>query len=324
MSATKNSTNTVYAQLMARLGPQSVVDMAHSMGVTADLNPVCAVVLGGGEVSVMDMAAGYSTLANQGIAKSPIVVTRVEFPDGRVKTYTPDQKEVLTRTEAARVTYALQQVIDGGTGKAAAFGRPAAGKTGTTQNNADAWFVGYTPKLTAAVWMGYPDKLTPMESVHGIQVQGGTFPAEMWRKFMQARHGRLRHRRLRRVRRRGDRRRRDARPQLRHVRRDQHGRPRRRRHPDHPTADPDHAAADADHGSVHVGTRHHGPGHYRTAGHDCSSRNNGAPRHHRAPSRSGRAGNQAARHRQPLTHTLWMERVSTGSRPDDGLARFAR
>ena len=186
VSATKNSTNTVYAQLMLKMTPPDVVTTANEMGVSAELDPVCALVLGGGEVSVMDMAAGYSTLANRGMAKRPIAVTRVEFPNGAVKTYEPDQKQALTDIQAARVTYALQQVMDGGTGKTAAFGRPAAGKTGTTQNNNDAWFVGYTPKLTAAVWMGYPNELKPMDDVHGIKVQGGTFPAEIWRKFMQS------------------------------------------------------------------------------------------------------------------------------------------
>jgi len=186
VSATKNSTNTVYAQLMLKMTPPDVVTMANDMGVSAELDPVCALVLGGGEVSVMDMAAGYSTLANQGVSKSPIAVTRVEFPNGAVKTYTPESKQALTDIQAARVTYALQQVIDGGTGKAAAIGRPAAGKTGTTQNNNDAWFVGYTPKLTAAVWMGYVDKLQPMDDVHGLKVQGGNLPAEIWRKFMTA------------------------------------------------------------------------------------------------------------------------------------------
>jgi penicillin-binding protein 1A len=186
VSATKNSTNTVYAQLMVRMGPPNVLQTAKDMGVSAKLQPYCALVLGGGEVSVLDMAAGYSTLANQGVAKSPIAVTRVEFPDGTVKEYSPTQRQVLTPIQAGRVTYALQQVINGGTGKNAAFGRPAAGKTGTTQNNADAWFVGFTPKLTAAVWMGYPQALIPMDDVHGVKVQGGTFPAEMWRKFMQA------------------------------------------------------------------------------------------------------------------------------------------
>ena len=187
VSATKNSINTVYAQLMLKLGPAKVLQMARDMGVTASgLQPYCANVLGGGEVSVLDMAAGYSTLANDGIAKSPVVVTRVEFPDGRVERFTPNGKQVLTPDQADRVTYCLQQVIQGGTGTDAALERPAAGKTGTTQNNADGWFVGYTPKLTAAVWMGYPKGLIPMEDVHGIKVQGGTFPARMWKKFMDA------------------------------------------------------------------------------------------------------------------------------------------
>ena len=188
VNATKRSINTVYAQLMVLLGPQNVIDTAAEMGVSAaaDMEPYCSVVLGAGEVSVLDMAAGYSTLANNGIAKAPIVVTRVEKPDGTVVDYTAAEKEVLTPDQAGRVTFALQEVIDGGTGSAANFGRPAAGKTGTTQENADAWFVGYTPTLTAAVWMGYPDTNKPMESVHGMTVQGGNLPAQMWRKFMEA------------------------------------------------------------------------------------------------------------------------------------------
>jgi membrane peptidoglycan carboxypeptidase len=186
ITATKNSTNTVFADLMVRMTPPDVLRTAQDMGVSADLQPFCALVLGGGEVSVLDMAAGYSTLANEGLAKSPIVVTRVEFPDGRVKDYAPTETQVLTPVQAARVTYALEEVIQGGTGRAAAIGRPAAGKTGTTQNNADAWFVGYTPKLTAAVWMGYPDALVPMKNVQGRDVTGGSFPAEMWAQFMRA------------------------------------------------------------------------------------------------------------------------------------------
>lgn len=185
IDATKRSTNTVFADLMVRMTPRDAVEMAAEMGVSKEQPEVCALVLGAGGVSVLDMAAGYSTLANQGVAKSPIVVTRVEFPDGRVKEYAPEQKEVLTREQAARVTYALQQVIDGGTGASAAFGRPAAGKTGTSQQNVDAWFVGYTPKLTAAVWMGYPEGSIPMTNVQGREVTGGSFPAEMWARFMR-------------------------------------------------------------------------------------------------------------------------------------------
>lgn len=186
VTATKNSINTVYAQLMLRLGPDKVLQTARDMGVTADLEPYCSLVLGGGEVSVLDMAAGYSTLANNGMAKAPIVVTRVEFPDGTIKNYQPTPKQVLTPDQAGLVTYALQQVVAGGTGAEANFGRPAAGKTGTTQSNVDGWFVGYTPKLTAAVWMGYPKSSKPMNDVHGIKVQGGTFPAKIWKAFMAA------------------------------------------------------------------------------------------------------------------------------------------
>ena len=186
VNATKKSINTVYAQLMARLGPTKVVAMAHELGVKANVDPHCAVVLGSGEVSVLDMATAYSTFANQGLRKDPIAVTKVEFPDGTVKVFDPTTKQVLTTDEAGRVRFALQQVINGGTGASADFGRPAAGKTGTTTNNADSWFVGFTPRLTAAVWMGYPQGLIPMKDVHGVEVQGGTFPAEMWKKFMTA------------------------------------------------------------------------------------------------------------------------------------------
>ncbi|CAN5898662.1 hypothetical protein BH23ACT2_BH23ACT2_05530 [soil metagenome] len=188
VTATKNSINTTFAQLMVRLGPQQVIDTAADMGVAsiAESDPFCSVVLGAGEVSVLDMAAGYSTLANEGVAKSPIVVTRVEFPDGEVIDYQPETREVLTPEQAGLVTHSLQEAITDGTGRAADFDRPAAGKTGTTQNNTDAWFVGYTPTLTTALWVGFPQGLIPMEDIHGVeQVQGGTLPAEMWREYME-------------------------------------------------------------------------------------------------------------------------------------------
>lgn len=186
VTATKNSYNTTYVQLMMDLGPQAVVDTAVDMGVSelAGATPFCSLVLGAGEVSVLGMAAGYSTLANEGVAKSPIMVTRVEFPDGSVRHYEPETKEILTPDQAGRITHALQQVIEGGTGRQARFGREAAGKTGTTDDNGDAWFVGYTPRLTAAVWMGHTAGRIPMDNVHGERVQGGNFPARIWAKFM--------------------------------------------------------------------------------------------------------------------------------------------
>src|SRR5437870_7186484 len=96
----------------------------------------------------------------------------------------PERKQVLAPGVAYEVTRILQENILEGTGVAANFGRPAAGKTGTTENHADAWFCGYTPQLATTVWVGYPRAEVPMESVHGIAVAGGTFPAEIWHSFM--------------------------------------------------------------------------------------------------------------------------------------------
>jgi len=185
--ATARSANTSYAEMMVELGPESVIDMAHDLGVGAEFpEPVPSIVLGSGEVSVLDMAAGYSTFANQGTRIDARVVTRVEDAQGNlIEEFPAKRTPVLDVDQASRVTHALQQVIDHGTGEEADFGRPAAGKTGTTQNNADAWFVGYTPTLTAAVWMGYPEGNRPMTDVRGGEVAGGGLPAQMWRRFME-------------------------------------------------------------------------------------------------------------------------------------------
>ena len=189
VQATQNSINTVYAQLALKLGIDKVVGMAHDLGVTAPLSPAYpAMVLGSGEVSVMDMAAAYSTFANNGTRITPRVVMRVDRADGTVVAdNNPETTQVLTPEQNEKVLYCLQRVVAYGTGKAAQLddGRAQAGKTGTTQNNRDAWFAGITPGLTTAVWMGYPIP-RPMLDIHGVpSVQGGTLPAEMWKKFME-------------------------------------------------------------------------------------------------------------------------------------------
>ncbi|QYG95279.1 PBP1A family penicillin-binding protein [Iamia sp. SCSIO 61187] len=185
--ATARSANTAYAEMMIELGPQAVIDMAHDLGVTAEFpEPFPSLVLGAGDVSVLDMAASYSTFANQGTRIDPRVITRVEDAQGNViEEFGAQRTQVLDVDQASRVTHALQQVIDHGTGEDADFGRPAAGKTGTTQDNRDAWFVGYTPTLTAAFWMGYPEGNRPMEQLRGETVSGSTFPARIWRRFME-------------------------------------------------------------------------------------------------------------------------------------------
>jgi penicillin-binding protein 1A len=121
-------------------------------------------------------------------------VTKVERSDGSVVLFDQPQDQIFSAQEQDIITYCLRQVVTAGTGKGADFGKPIAGKTGTTQDNNDAWFVGYTPNgLTAAVWMGYDPivkedgSLEPrfMDDVHGKAVTGGSFPATIWRKFMQ-------------------------------------------------------------------------------------------------------------------------------------------
>jgi penicillin-binding protein 1A len=196
VDATRVSSNTAYAQLMMQVGPESVVDLAHKAGVTAELPAVNSLVLGTGEVSVLDMATGFSTFANRGIHNSSTLIQKIEQADEDgsgvrvIDQYTPTADRVMTEDEADLVTYCLTKVVQAGTATAANIGKPVAGKTGTTQDYRDAWFVGYTPKLTAAVWMGYAgapnEPVRYMDDVHGRKVTGGSFPAEIWAKFMRA------------------------------------------------------------------------------------------------------------------------------------------
>ncbi len=195
------SSNVVYAQLMVQVGPRSVVEMANRLGISAELPVVNALVLGSGEVSVLDMAAAYSTFANQGNKYPPILIERIEDADGAVVCWYPVDgvcqasegragEAVLDPNIANQVTFAMQGVVEGGTGRAAAVpGIAVAGKTGTTQDAKDAWFVGYTCDMTAAVWMGYAggpgEPVAPMQNYRGLsEVHGGDFPAQMWSTFM--------------------------------------------------------------------------------------------------------------------------------------------
>jgi 1A family penicillin-binding protein len=181
-----HSVNGVYARLGLQLGGDTVASQAHLMGVASDLSPVPALALGAEEVSVVDMAAAYATLANNGTAITPTTIESIHLSDGRMLEARQEVgKDVVSVGNAYLLTQALEDVIERGTGTAADLARPAAGKTGTTNDYADAWFVGYTPNLVTAVWVGYPDGSVPMTSVHGIRVSGGTFPAMIWRSFME-------------------------------------------------------------------------------------------------------------------------------------------
>jgi len=189
--ATVVSSNTVYAQLIDRIGPDPVVETAESMGVTAPLDPVDSVALGTQEVSVLDMAVAYSTLAHGGDLRPPHVIERITDREGNeMEAFTLRAERVIEPAVAGEVTRVLQKVISEGTGRAAAVsGVPTAGKTGTTQNYGDAWFVGYTPRFTAAVWVGFADSNRSMVDVLGVpRVTGGNVPARIWSRIMESAH----------------------------------------------------------------------------------------------------------------------------------------
>jgi penicillin-binding protein 1A len=192
-SATLRSDNSVYAQLTLDVGPQKVAEVARRMGVRSQLDVngayVPSIGLGSIAVSPLDLASAYSTLANGGVHAEPMAIRRVVLPNGTVDTKAgwgkPQRRRAISEGVAAIVTRILEQNVQSGTGTRAAFGRPAAGKTGTNEEHADAWFAGYTPELATTVWVGYTGGEIPMESVHGIAVSGGSFPAEIWRLFME-------------------------------------------------------------------------------------------------------------------------------------------
>jgi penicillin-binding protein 1A len=187
--ATLLSDNTVFARLTLDLGPKPIADLAHSMGVQSRLKPVPTVGLGVNAVSPLDLASAYATLANEGVARQPSIVTKVLFPGGQTENAANSSgKRVVDPKVVGVVTRILEQNVQRGTGTAAALaGRPVAGKTGTTDSYADAWFAGWVPQLATVVWVGYPTSERPMRGVHGIAgVTGGTLPAQIWHTYMTA------------------------------------------------------------------------------------------------------------------------------------------
>ena len=191
-SATIASDNTVYAQLILDVGPKKVCETAHLLGVTTKLDCYAAEGLGGltRGVTPLEMANAYATLASGGIRNRPKAIKKVVFPDGKSEDLgKPVRKRVLTDGQAYEVTQILEANVLGGTGTAAQIGCPTAGKTGTTDEFNDAWFVGYTPHLSTAVWVGYPDAQVSMEATRIGSVAGGTWPARIWHDFMLTAHG---------------------------------------------------------------------------------------------------------------------------------------
>ncbi|HTJ76851.1 MAG TPA: transglycosylase domain-containing protein [Acidimicrobiales bacterium] len=197
--ATQYSVNTVFAQLIDDVGVKETAEMAHRLGITMvapdgkqpNGEPYgVSLTLGAAEVSPLDMASAYSVFAARGLQFSATPVVKVTDAHGKVLEDNTKRKgkRVLAEAVADNVTDVLKGVITGGTGTGANIGRPdgSAGKTGSTEDNHDAWFVGYTPALSTAIWMGYSDSNTrSLKNIKGVSiVYGGTIPASTWKDYM--------------------------------------------------------------------------------------------------------------------------------------------
>ena len=187
--ATALSDNTVYAQLGVDVGIANVNKLAHAMGITSRLTDNPSEAIGGLKygVSALQMSDAYATLANGGDHVAPTIISKVTQGGKTIYTANPDKTQVFSQGEAYAGTQTLESVLQYGTGTGASYGCPAAGKTGTTSNYTDAWFVGYTPELSTAVWVGYPNSDVYMNDVNGLGPgYGGTLAAPIWKQFMQS------------------------------------------------------------------------------------------------------------------------------------------
>jgi penicillin-binding protein 1A len=192
-TATIQSDNSVYAQLTAMVGPRNVRRMAHRLGIKSELSGYFAIGLGAEAVNPLEMARAFSTFGNGGrridgslFGNRPRAIVSVT-KNGERKQNKVVPRQALDPEKAKLVNQILQKVVTSGTGRKASLSdRPAAGKTGTTENYGDAWFVGYTPQLAVAVWVGYANELIPMLTEYEDDpVAGGTFPALIWKTFME-------------------------------------------------------------------------------------------------------------------------------------------
>lgn len=194
--AMAESDNTVFVRLGMDLGMEEVVETARDLGVTAPMDPFPSTAIGGLTIGVspLDMASAYATFAGGGIYREPYAVERIDhraYGEGEpVYDHRLRGSRVLSGNEAAAVTQVLRGVVESGTASRfhdldEEIGHPSVGKTGTTDEFVDAWYVGYTPRLSTAVWTGYPEGNRPMLNVHGIdQVNGETLPLDLWSDYM--------------------------------------------------------------------------------------------------------------------------------------------
>lgn len=178
-NALQRSVNVIAVKLNDLVGPDYVVEVARKVGIVSPLKPVLSLPLGANEVTMLELVSSYMVFANGGTKVKPIAITRIEDRDG-ILLYKHQIKEtkVFDENRIAALVEMMTGVVNYGTGRAAKLPRPMAGKTGTTSDYKDAWFVGFVPQMVTAAWVGNDDN-TPM-----INVTGGWMPARMWREFM--------------------------------------------------------------------------------------------------------------------------------------------
>ncbi len=184
-TALSHSLNSVAAQLVMEVGPESVIDTAHRMGIQSDLVNNASLALGTSEVSLLELTDAYVPFANGGFRAPAYLITKITANDGADILYEKNniaEERVLTEREVGMMNAMLARTVEDGTARRAQFGWPAAGKTGTGQNFRDAWFVGYTANLTTGIWFGNDD------GAGMKRVFGSTLPVTAWKSFMTAAH----------------------------------------------------------------------------------------------------------------------------------------
>jgi penicillin-binding protein 1A len=196
--ALADSDNTVFVQLALDLGLQKVVEMANELGIDSEVDAYPSTAIGGLRVGVtpLEMASAYSTFANSGTHMEPYLVEKLtrddKGKDTLLEEHRPFGEEVLSKDEAAVVTEALRGVTERGTASyyhdlEAEIGRPSAGKTGTSNEFVDAWFIGFIPQLSTSVWVGYPNERRSMVNINGLpEVNGENYPLDIWSLYMQS------------------------------------------------------------------------------------------------------------------------------------------
>ena len=204
-NALANSVNTITARLIDQVGPQPVIDLAHNLGIEQDMLATPAIALGTEDLSVYEMVAAYSTFANKGVYTKPVIITRIEDKNGTVLfQFTPETRDVLSEESAYVTVNLLEGVTKGGsgtrlrhtysagrpefkeiiTGYPYKFENPIAGKTGTTQNQSDGWFMGMVPNLVTGVWVGAEDRAAHFKSI--TYGQGASMALPIWGLYMKS------------------------------------------------------------------------------------------------------------------------------------------